>query len=89
MVPHGLPLLPSHITGLRAYPLGPHLPPSWRDLNPHPLRFSLNSLWRAGVSDLSALSDTKLILAEAAPGGIQLPPDLRGRCWRFLVSLLV
>ena len=89
MVPHGLPLLPSHITGLRRLSTRAHLPPSWRDLNPHPLRFSLNSLWCAGVSDLSSLSDTKLIPAEAAPGGIQLPPDLRGRCWRFLVSLLV
>ncbi|KAF8698681.1 hypothetical protein HU200_034930 [Digitaria exilis] len=90
-LPHGLPRPPSHAAGLRrlstrasapSTPRTPAAPPSPSSATagggpaPSPSTV-LAHLAAAGVSVLPGLSATELALAEAALGGVQLPPDLR------------
>uniref|UniRef100_A0A0D9Z8H7 Knr4/Smi1-like domain-containing protein n=1 Tax=Oryza glumipatula TaxID=40148 RepID=A0A0D9Z8H7_9ORYZ len=87
-LPHGLPRPPSHAAGLRrlstrasapttprASPATPS-PSSAAAAAPSPSAL-LAHLAAAGVSVLPGLSDPELAHAEAALGGLQLPPDLR------------
>lgn len=79
--PHGLPRPPSHAAGLRrlstraSAPSSP-APPSPSASAPSPSAL-LAHLAAAGVAVLPGLSATEFALAEAALGGVQLPPDLR------------
>ncbi|KAJ1296882.1 hypothetical protein BS78_01G336100 [Paspalum vaginatum] len=88
-LPHGLPRPPSHAAGLRrlstrasapstprsAAPPSPSAAPG---AGPAPSPSAvLAHLAAAGVPVLPGLSATELALAEAALGGVQLPPDLR------------
>ncbi|CAD6211450.1 unnamed protein product [Miscanthus lutarioriparius] len=86
--PHGLPRPPSHAAGLRrlstraSAPSTPRTPappsPSAASAGPGPSPSALLAhLAAAGVTVLPGLSATELALAEAALGGVQLPPDLR------------
>uniref|UniRef100_A0A0E0NW49 Knr4/Smi1-like domain-containing protein n=1 Tax=Oryza rufipogon TaxID=4529 RepID=A0A0E0NW49_ORYRU len=87
-LPHGLPRPPSHAAGLRrlstrasapttprASPATPS-PSSAAAAAPSPSALVAH-LAAAGVSVLPGLSDPELAHAEAALGGLQLPPDLR------------
>ncbi|TKV95725.1 hypothetical protein SEVIR_9G380800v4 [Setaria viridis] len=86
-LPHGLPRPPSHAAGLRrlstraSAPSTPRTPappsPSAAAGPPPSPSAVLAHLAAAGVSVLPGLSATELALAEAALGGVQLPPDLR------------
>ncbi|RLN39534.1 hypothetical protein C2845_PM01G17310 [Panicum miliaceum] len=86
-LPHGLPRPPSHAAGLRrlstrasapSTPRTPAPPSPSAAAGPAPSPSAvLAHLASAGVSVLPGLSDTELALAEAALGGVQLPPDLR------------
>ncbi|PAN49294.1 hypothetical protein GQ55_9G451000 [Panicum hallii var. hallii] len=86
-LPHGLPRPPSHSAGLRrlstrasapSTPRAPAPPSPSAAAGPAPSPSAvLAHLAAAGVSVLPGLSDTELALAEAALGGVQLPPDLR------------
>ncbi|CAL4914767.1 unnamed protein product [Urochloa decumbens] len=89
-LPHGLPRPPSHAAGLRrlstrasapSTPRGtPSAPPSpsASSSGPAPSPAAvLAHLAAAGISVLPGLSATELAVAEAALGGVQLPPDLR------------
>ncbi|CAD6203923.1 unnamed protein product [Miscanthus lutarioriparius] len=84
---HGLPRPPSHAAGLRrlstraSAPSTPRTPappsPSTASAGPAPSPSALLAhLATAGVTVLPGLSATELALAEAALGGVQLPPDL-------------
>uniref|UniRef100_A0A0E0D1R5 Knr4/Smi1-like domain-containing protein n=1 Tax=Oryza meridionalis TaxID=40149 RepID=A0A0E0D1R5_9ORYZ len=90
-LPHGLPRPPSHAAGLRrlstraSAPTTPRASPATPSPSssaaaaaaaPSPSAL-LAHLAAAGVSVLPGLSDPELAHAEAALGGIQLPPDLR------------
>ncbi|CAL4931414.1 unnamed protein product [Urochloa decumbens] len=89
-LPHGLPRPPSHAAGLRRLSTrasAPSTPRGTPSAPPSPSASSsgaapspssvLAHLAAAGVSVLPGLSATELALAEAALGGVQLPPDLR------------
>ena len=86
-LPHGLPRPPSQAAGLRrlstrasapSTPRTPAPPSPSAAAGPAPSPSAvLAHLAAAGVSVLPGLSDTELALAEAALGGVQLPPDLR------------
>ncbi|KAL6878444.1 hypothetical protein ACP4OV_012614 [Aristida adscensionis] len=89
-LPHGLPRPPSHAAGLRrlstraSAPSTPRAPPSPSPSpsgsggSPAPSPAAvLAHLAAAGVTVLPGLSATEVALAEAALGGLQLPPDLR------------
>ncbi|KAG0550820.1 hypothetical protein BDA96_01G370500 [Sorghum bicolor] len=86
--PHGLPRPPSHAAGLRRLSTRASAPstprtaappsPSAASAGPAPSPSALLAhLAAAGVTVLPGLSDAELALAEAALGGVQLPPDLR------------
>ncbi|KAG2551443.1 translation initiation factor IF-2-like [Panicum virgatum] len=86
-LPHGLPRPPSHAAGLRrlstraSAPSTPRTPappsPSAAAVPAPSPSAVLAHLAAAGVPVLPGLSATELALAEAALGGVQLPPDLR------------
>ncbi|CAN6289213.1 unnamed protein product [Urochloa humidicola] len=90
-LPHGLPRPPSHAAGLRRLSTRASAPstPRGTPATPSPSAAAavsgpapspasvLSHLAAAGVAVLPGLSDTELALAEAALGGVQLPPDLR------------
>lgn len=89
-LPHGLPRPPSHAAGLRrlstraSAPSTPRTPAaspshsSSSSAGPAPSPSSvLAHLAAAGVSVLPGLSAAELAFAEAALGGVQLPPDVR------------
>ena len=86
-LPHGLPRPPSHAAGLRrlstraSAPTTPRTaaaPPPTAAAGPAPSPSAvLAHLSAAGVSVLPGLSESELAVAEAALGGLQLPPELR------------
>ncbi|CAN6300641.1 unnamed protein product [Urochloa humidicola] len=90
-LPHGLPRPPSHAAGLRRLstrasapstprgtPAAPPSPSATTASGPAPSPSAvLAHLAAAGVPVLPGLSATELAVAEAALGGVQLPPDLR------------
>ena len=86
-LPHGLPRPQSHAAGLRrlstrasapSTPRTPAPPSPSAAAGPAPSPSAvLAHLAAAGVPVLPGLSATELALAEAALGGVQLPPDLR------------
>ncbi|KAL6650079.1 hypothetical protein ACP70R_014303 [Stipagrostis hirtigluma subsp. patula] len=87
-LPHGLPRPPSHAAGLRRLSTRASAPstprtsappsPSHAAGSPSPSPSAvLAHLAAAGVAVLPGLSATEVALAEAALGGLQLPPDLR------------
>ncbi|XP_040378718.1 formin-like protein 5 [Oryza brachyantha] len=87
-LPHGLPRPPSHAAGLRRLSTRASAPTTPR-AQPTPCPSSagaaaapsppavLAHLAAAGVNVLPGLSEPELAHAEAALGGLQLPPDLR------------
>ncbi|KAL5218220.1 hypothetical protein ABZP36_018904 [Zizania latifolia] len=86
-LPHGLPRPPSHAAGLRRLstrasapttPRAPATPSPSAAVGAAPSPSAvLAHLTAAGVTVLPGLSASELALAEAALGGLQLPPDLR------------
>ncbi|KQK21386.1 uncharacterized protein LOC100829160 [Brachypodium distachyon] len=89
-LPHGLPRPPSHAAGLRRLSTRASLPTTPRAAasSPSPSTAGaagpaptpsavLAHLAAAGVPVLPGLSEPELAVAEAALGGIQLPPELR------------
>uniref|UniRef100_A0ACD5WV59 Uncharacterized protein n=1 Tax=Avena sativa TaxID=4498 RepID=A0ACD5WV59_AVESA len=87
VLPHGLPRPPSHAAGLRrlstrasapSTPRTTATPPSSAAAGPAPSPSTvLAHLSAAGVSIIPGLSESELTVAEAALGGLQLPPELR------------